>query len=178
VRPAFLIAIKGVRRHAQSGHLSKGPDGDGQGEKAVSGSCRGADPTDHRRTVRRLARPTCCEQKLRSPATGAADAWQARGCAEGDQRSPVFALEMRGPLMLDSVVFSNADPLLTSIATCLLLQASILGAGWLLQGWYLPQEAPLQSHGPSQAQAWTEAGADRPQGELPAPADGDRLAAT
>ncbi len=50
--------------------------------------------------------------------------------------------------LLDSFVLNNGEPLLASIATCLLLQASILGAGWLLQGWCLRQE-PLQGHGAS-----------------------------
>jgi hypothetical protein len=59
--------------------------------------------------------------------------------------------------MQDSVVLSNGDSPLTAIATCLLLQASILGAGWLLQGWCPPQP-PLQSHHPSQVQAAIGAG--------------------
>jgi hypothetical protein len=59
--------------------------------------------------------------------------------------------------MQDSVVLSNGDSPLTAIATCLLLQASILGAGWLLQG-RCPPQPPLQSHHPSQVQAAIGAG--------------------
>ncbi len=65
--------------------------------------------------------------------------------------------------MSESVVLSKGDSQLTAIATCLLLQASILGAGWLLQGWCSPAE-PLQGHDLSQAQAGLGNGAGQPRG--------------
>jgi hypothetical protein len=51
----------------------------------------------------------------------------------------------------DRIVLPKDDPLLASIATCLLLQASILSAGWLLQGWCARTE-PLQGQAASPAQ--------------------------
>jgi len=58
---------------------------------------------------------------------------------------------MVAPSLADRVVLPKDDPLLASIATCLLLQASILSAGWLLQGWCARTE-PLQGQAATPAQ--------------------------
>ncbi|MEI7665717.1 MAG: hypothetical protein WCI65_06690 [Synechococcaceae cyanobacterium ELA263] len=60
-------------------------------------------------------------------------------------------------------MLNNGESLLASIATCLLLQASILGTGWLFQGWCSRQE-PLQGHDISSAQPWLGAGLDQARG--------------
>ena len=77
--------------------------------------------------------------------------------ATGSRR--LSPLEWLLPPCPASVVLNNGEPLLASIATCLLLQASILGTGWLLQGWCVRQE-PLQGHDLSSAQPWLGAGLD------------------
>ena len=67
------------------------------------------------------------------------------------------------PSLADRVVFSKDDPLLASIATCLLLQASILSAGWLLQGWCARTE-PLEGQAASPAQPQQAGHQYRPPG--------------
>lgn len=65
--------------------------------------------------------------------------------------------------LADPVVLPKDDPLLASIATCLLLQASILSAGWLLQGWCAKTE-PLQGQAASPAQPKQAGDRHRPGG--------------
>ena len=85
----------------------------------------------------------------------------ASACRAEDSRPRHTAAGMLLPSLADRVVLPKNDPLLASIATCLLLQASILGTGWLLQGWCARTE-PLQGQAASPAQPHPASNPQRP----------------
>ena len=72
------------------------------------------------------------------PVLASAEPRDVMDATGSQQPSP---LEWQSPSTQDPVVPNRGEPLLASIATCLLLQASILGAGWLLEGVSTRQEA-------------------------------------
>jgi hypothetical protein len=76
--------------------------------------------------------------RLKHPALASAEPRDVMDATGSQQSSP---LEWQSPSTRDPVVPNRGESLLASIATCLLLQASILGAGWLLEGVSTRQEA-------------------------------------
>lgn len=72
------------------------------------------------------------------PALSSAERRDVMNATGSQQHSP---LKWHCSSTQDPFVPNRGEPLLASIATCLLLQASILGAGWLLEGVSTRQEA-------------------------------------